>query len=320
MKLKRIKYILFGLFLAASFLVLTGQTADPNIPAHWYDKVINYIKDGQFTMTYKTLTTPTITTPTISGGTITGNTAFTGSPIFKELNLGQGYIDSTGRTMIKVQNKSGSALAEGDVCVWDASAITVFSLDPVGATLSLDDTLAHEGGFFVLSMDVGVNGTPDAGDTITVIGKSYEAAGLDTVGYLMPAANSESEIKDGTSRIRWYEIDSITMNTDAQTGADSIAIYATPVMGVALSGGSVTTFAGVATGAIADNAWGYICNKGVTKVVVDAASTDADPGVAVDCAANGDGVTAGSWTAGQTFGVACEMSQSDNTKILVDIR
>ena len=53
-------------------LALWSQTPDPGRTPRW-DKALDYIKNGQYTMTYKTLTSPTITSPTITGnGTTTG--------------------------------------------------------------------------------------------------------------------------------------------------------------------------------------------------------------------------------------------------------
>ena len=56
-----------GVFVIVFLASLIAQTADPRPPVTWWYKVRNYIQNGQFTMTYKTLTSPTITDPTITG-------------------------------------------------------------------------------------------------------------------------------------------------------------------------------------------------------------------------------------------------------------
>ena len=58
-----------GVFVIVFLASLIAQTADPRPPVTWWYKVRNYIQNGQFTMTYKTLTSPTITDPNVSGTT-----------------------------------------------------------------------------------------------------------------------------------------------------------------------------------------------------------------------------------------------------------
>lgn len=65
------KFFCVFLIVLLPFLIL-AQTPEPTRQPRW-DVEKSWIKNGQFTMTYKTLTSPTITSPTITGaGTTTG--------------------------------------------------------------------------------------------------------------------------------------------------------------------------------------------------------------------------------------------------------
>ena len=265
-----------------------------------------------------------VTTAAISGKVTGGGDIETDDNLIADqLKLGHAVLDSTGRQLIYVQNKSGGSLAEGDVCIWDNTEIVVEADTIVGAAFNtvVDNSLSAEGGFFSLSYNTGVDGAPDAGDSIKVIGVCYETGRLDTIDCFLGTAVGQFEILEAGAKRHFSTLTSLTLNADAiSDGADTLGVQAHPVAGVVQSSGSVASFAGVATGVIADNAFGYIVNQGITKVTVDAATLDATAGAAIDATTAGDGVTAANWTVGQTFGVAVEYSSTDNLKILVDIR
>ena len=56
------------------------------------------------------------------------------NPKMRSIDLGTSVIDSLGRITIYVQNKNGTALAEGDACVWDNTAIAAGDTNTVPAS------------------------------------------------------------------------------------------------------------------------------------------------------------------------------------------
>jgi len=74
------KFLVILLLVAVAGI---SQTADPGRTPRW-DGLMDYVKNGQYTFTYKTLTSPTITgatltTPTLTGATVTGGLTLNGN-------------------------------------------------------------------------------------------------------------------------------------------------------------------------------------------------------------------------------------------------
>lgn len=241
------------------------------------------------------------------------------NPRFRDVELGTSVLDSLGRTLIYVQNKNGSSLSAGDVCVWDNTAIAVAGYQDLDAdsAVSITNDLTDEGGY--LSLSCIVAGTPDAGDSVYVYGTTYEDGSGASIITLMPASASPTFMvyDHANSRIPHFsDVDSIKFNTDAYAGgADSTTMYAYPVAGVVASSGTRQDLAGVAVQTITDNSFGYIAIRGAVNVTVDAATTAASPGALLDVSTGGDLVTSGNAATTQAVARAMEYSTSDNRKI-----
>lgn len=239
-----------------------------------------------------------------------------------DFRLGESVLDSLGRVLVKVQNKTGSALAEGDVVVWDNTAVEVVADAAPAASATVADDLSAEGGYFTLSFVC--TDTPDAGDSVIVYGTSYEGGANDYTKMLMPAVENVTfmltDTLTGNRILHWSLIDSIKYNADAVSeGATAVTVNAYGVCTVLACDGANADVAGVAIGAVADNAFGYVVTHGVCKAVVDAATTAASPGSLLEGAANGDLVVDAAATAARNIGRALEYSTEDNRKILVFI-
>jgi hypothetical protein len=320
--MKKLTVILILLLAVSAF----AQTARPDRMPRW-DRLVDWLLNGQETFTYKTLTSPTITTgtltnPTVTTGTFTNPTIITTNDLTAEaVKLGQGVLDSLGRVLMYVQNKNGSALAAGDVCVWDATAVSVCdTISVMQEDVTLDDDLSSESGFLCLEIDC--HGTPDAGDSLEVWGTTYEGGASDYSKMLLPASADVDFVVVDTSTaapiLHWSLIDSIKFNSDAYTdGADSVDVYAYAVAGVIACDGANTDIAGVAIGAISDNAYGYIVTHGVCEATVDAGTNEATPGALLEGASGGDFVVDAAATTGKNAARALEYSSADNKKIKV---
>jgi len=316
-----ISILVLFLFMPVLGPAVFAQTAEPNMPFFWWDRVDDYIKNGTMTFTYKTLTSPTITSPTISGTVANSGTGtYSGTNTFYTFQLGTGVLDTLGRTLIKVQNKTGSALALGDAVVWDNAAVAVVADAAPAADATIANDLTGEGGWRTLS--VACTGTPDAGDSIKVWGTTYEGGANDYTKMLLPASSGATfAVVDTTTAapiLHWSQIDSIKYNADAVSdGASAVTVNSYGVATVLACDGANTDVAGIAIGAIADNAFGYICVHGVCKATVDAGTNAASPGVLLEGAANGDLVVDAAATTGKNIARALEYSTIDNKQILV---
>ena len=302
------KFIILAIAILLSAAQVIPQTPDPKMFRHWHSHM-DYIKNGTMTFTYKTLTSPTITTPTLTGGTVTLDAIY----------LGRAVLDSLGRVLIYVQNKTGSALAEGDACVWDNTAVEVVASAAISDDMTIADDLTDEEAF--LSVTIVSTGTPDSGDSMFVKGKIYGALTSTTYGVELTNASGPTDMVTNAGTLIYFtDVDSVYGNADAiADGASAIVVNAYGVATVKACDGANTDVAGVAIGAIADNAFGYICTHGVCKATVDAATNAASPGVLLEGAANGDLVVDAAATTGKNIGRALEYSNKDNTKILVFI-
>jgi len=79
--MKKYTFAILALLLISLFLSVSAfsQTAEPDRFPRW-DRFLDYLKNGQMTMTYKTLSSPTITSPTVSGtATSTATWTFSGT-------------------------------------------------------------------------------------------------------------------------------------------------------------------------------------------------------------------------------------------------
>ena len=321
--------------LTVTFILIVSplvfSSGEANIPVTWWYKAENWIKDGSWTATNKTLTNPTITTgiftnPTVTTGTFTSPTIisptlndYTGTTILEDLKLGHSVIDSLGRVLGYVQNKNGSALALGDVVAWDNASVVVVADAAPAASATIANNLSAEGGFRTLSL--ACTGTPDAGDSVVVYGTNYESGASDITAMLLPATLNVvfmvTDSSDG-SILHWSKIDSIKYNADAVAdGASAITVNSYGISTVIACDGANTDIAGVVIGAIADNAFGYVVTHGVCLATVDAGTNAASPGVLLEGAANGDFVVDAAGTTGKNAARALEYSTADNTIIRV---
>jgi hypothetical protein len=237
------------------------------------------------------------------------------------VKLGSGILDSLGRTLVYIQNKTGSALAEGDAVVWDNTAVSVVGSAALAAKHTVAANLAAEKGFHTVVLTW--TGTPDAGDSVYVYGTTYENGAADTACVLLAATDGGSVMakkKTGQTFLHFSKIDSVKCNADAVAGgASALVVSAYGVTTVKACDGGNPDIAGVSICAIVDNAYGYICTHGICKATVDCATAAASPGVLLEGAANGDLVTDAAATTGQNIGWALEYCNQDNALILVYI-
>jgi hypothetical protein len=235
------------------------------------------------------------------------------------MQLGYGVLDTLGRVLIKVQNKSGGALALGDVVVWDVTPVVVVTDAALNATHSIANNLSAEGGWFTLSL--ALTGTPDGGDEVTITGTSYEGVTSAVVVLPATAAPVVAVVNTaGTARVHWKTVTAVSANADAVSdGASAMTVNAYAPAGVIACDGANTDIAGVAIGAIADNAYGYIVTHGVCLATVDAATTACYPGSLLEGASGGDFVVDAAATAAKNAARCLEHSTKDNWPILVFI-
>jgi len=288
---------------------------DPKLPHFLWPYMTRYVMYGDTTLWNKILYSPALTGTVVLFGATTFWSTLTGDAIY----LGRAVLDSLGRVLIYVQNKTGSALAEGDACVWDNTAVEVVASAAISDDMTIADDLTDEEAF--LSVTIVSTGTPDSGDSMFVKGKIYGALTSTTYGVELTNASGPTDMVTNAGTLIYFtDVDSVYGNADAiADGASAIVVNAYGVATVKACDGANTDVAGVAIGAIADNAFGYICTYGVCKATVDAATTAASPGVLLEGAANGDLVVDAAATTGKNIGRALEYSNKDNTKILVFI-
>lgn len=211
-----------------------------------------------------------------TGGSITAGTtitAGTGGFTSDQYVLGKGAsVDSLGRVVMNVRNKSGAALVLGRVVAFDTTSILydAFASDesPFTDTLGL---VASEGGPVSLSLVLAGTGT---NDTIVVYGSAV--TGVNTIASTAETFGSGTATGDiRWSDYLWTTIDSITVDTvaGAANGIDSVRAYILSSKGVVLGTASSAMICGVVTSTtFADNAVGEIAISGDVKVYTQTGS------------------------------------------------
>lgn len=118
---------ILAVFVVAAF----SQTANPRIARITWNKEMDYIKNGQFTMTYKTLTSPTITGPTFSGAmtttgvfdqTITGIAAAGDKAVNSSITVGSSALTGNLISGAFVATNGTAAAASGVIYGIEAKA------------------------------------------------------------------------------------------------------------------------------------------------------------------------------------------------------
>ena len=231
--------------------------------------------------------------------------------------LGSVIGGANGTTLMKVANVSGSALAAGDALVWDLQTVAVTSGDVLAGTanVTVSEDLTTEsanGAYFSL---VAISDGTAAADTVHIYGSDENGSSQNQRMELTDGSNTTSMIVNGTTRLYWSDIDSISFGD--VDGSDSVSVVAYPYSAVMASDGANTDFAGVAFEAIADNGVGYAVVHGPVDAVVDAASNAASPGSMVELASGGDFVTDTGATTAKNGARAMEYSNKDGFKIRV---
>lgn len=218
-----------------------------------------------------------------------------------------GFAPATpGAINFPVWNKSGGALAQGDVCVWDSVKIAVTADTAKLKPARLVNTLTAEGGPCYL-IACASSGTA-SNDSLWIYGK-------DSVGTarteIVIVVNSAQYTR---SNYLWTDVDSVEDNQSAG-GWSTYIVYAEPYLGVTTSGGAVIRFAGMATGAIADNDSGHVANggAGIAWATVDGGSTAIWPGDLLYPAASGDLAPATATASATTTGSATFTQDSLST-------
>lgn len=198
----------------------------------------------------------------------------------RSLNLGPGdtRVDSLGRVIMGIRNKSGASLAVGRIIELD-TLFVAFNDAKILADSVWKDTAGifdSEGGPGVFKLTVKGTPTNDSaiiwGTAMTGIG-TY-AAVADTLAF----GTTANDIR--FSNYLWTSFDSLRVDTTGGTGLDSLHVdYMSTLGAVVCATTSVRPFGVVINAAIADNAVGEICIFGACKVKCKSASgTFAPPG------------------------------------------
>lgn len=211
----------------------------------------------------------------VVNGTVYADTIHTDTLYTDDLSVADVYLGTTyttgGRVMIKVHNRTSSAMAVGDAVDWNVTAVELhdYISDVESTVTTLDEELADSSGYW--SIYVITKGTAD-GDSVTIYGTNLaggaDQSAVDTVG---TTANDERAFPGF-----WSQIDSFTTNGGGSAlDIDSLRLMAVPYMSVEDASSKSLTFAGIVyPSAISADETGWITIWGVCQATCDGAETD----------------------------------------------
>ncbi len=172
-------------------------------------------------------------------------------------------VDSLGRIINTVRNKSGATLVAGMVVEWDTLEVKWDSITtPFAVYTDTASILSTEG--VPVGLKVKVWGTP-SNDSFFVYGTTINNDGVTqdatTETMLLNVANDTRY-----SDYIWSAIDSVLSDSGAATATDSLILSLVPCQGVVLGGVTPHFIAGVVVSTtIADNGIGEICVYGAAQ-------------------------------------------------------
>lgn len=198
----------------------------------------------------------------LSAGTYVKSQTEVSSP---EFVLGSGSsVDSLGRMVMYVRNKSGATLAIGRVVSWDTTEFQINEIKVLPNVAWTDTGSAFTTEGAPNGIKIVGNGTP-SNDSVYIYGTAI--TGTNTIASTSEVFNLGTTANDiRYSGYLWDSIDSIKVDSGAAAGVDSLSVSISPFRGVKMAVAADLSVAGVVLESIADNAVGQICVYGEALV------------------------------------------------------
>lgn len=241
MKKSNRKHVLLAFVLGLSFMVIVGAVTNlTNLVLSGYQTIGTYLTVGTYSQVGTESRAP-------------------------EFQLGIGAaLDSTGRIIMKVRNKSGATIPRGRVVAWDTTEVILNEIKilPNIAYTDTGSTFTTEG--VPNGIKITVRGTPST-DTVYIYGTAMTNSGIAAAIDTLALGTTTDDVR--YSDYVWTGFDSIFADSAGDAGFDSVSAHILPYRGVIM--GIVTSLnpAGVViSSSITDNSVGDICVFGEVEV------------------------------------------------------